>query len=128
VTLASGTNSGSPVAAPTAGVAALSSATQLLAQSLTNCYTLPLSQRVTLDTNNRITSIADECKNFATSAGIPAGAPAFKQNGYALGSFFYLQLTNAAMTGAKFSVPEIMAFYPATALPWHKTSQFPIRQ
>jgi hypothetical protein len=113
------TTAGTVVVAPSAGVSTLSQAAQVAAQTFANCFALPSAQRVlatniTITAANggpEVTSVATACENVATNGA--NASPAFLHNGYRAGQLFYGLLTNDTMTGAKFSVPEIMAFYPA---------------
>lgn len=114
VVLATATATGAPVAAPVTNVADLAKAMQLIALSWTQCYALPVAQRVTM-VNGDITGVAAACSSAVTEADKPSGAVAFKHNGYSYSSWFYRLLSSEGMTGAKFGVPEIMAFYPADA-------------
>lgn len=111
VTLASATT-GATVQEPPKSVSDLSKGAQLSAQAFNACFALPVATRVTLDSVQNITSVASECQSIVTSAGVPTNAPAFKHNGYSAFDYFYSLLTSTSMTGAQFSVPEIMAFYP----------------
>jgi hypothetical protein len=120
VVLATAKTPGSKVAAPTSNAADLSRAAQLAAQTFTKCFALPTAQRVlasdtTITAANggpAVTNVADACLNIVS---VVKPVPAFNHNGYNAGQFFYDVLTNAAMTNAKFSVPEVIAFYPANA-------------
>lgn len=120
IVLATATTAGSAVATPSAGVSTLSQAAQIAAQAFTQCFALPVSQRVlTKDTTltqaqggPEVTDVAAACQNLTASTANSAGVR-FVSNGYSAGQFFYGILTDDTMTGAKFSVPEIMAFYPA---------------
>jgi hypothetical protein len=114
VALATATSTGANVAAPATDVADLAKAAQWLAASFNQCFALPVAQRVT-QVAGTITAVADVCGRMVTQADAPAGAPAFKHNGYSFSSYFYAQLISEAMTGARFGVPEIMALYPADA-------------
>lgn len=126
VTMATKTTAGSTVAIPLAGASDLSNAAQIAAQAFTNCFALPTAQRVlaavttTLASNGgpEVTNAASQCQNMvANGSNVIVGSTVtttnFLQNGYTGGQFFYSYLTSDTMTGAKFSVPEIMAFYPA---------------
>ena len=84
VLLATASSTGSSLGAPTASVSDLSKGAQLAAQAFNACFALPVSTRVTMDANQGITDIANECKNITTQAGVPANAPMFKHNGYSL--------------------------------------------
>lgn len=112
IAIATASSAGAVVPPPTTAVSDLAKAAQLAAQAFTACYALPVSQRVTLDANKNITAVASQCQNIVTSAGVPAGAPNFKSSGLSASQAFYGYLTSDLMTGARFSVPEIMAFYP----------------
>ncbi|WP_367849171.1 hypothetical protein [Rhodoferax sp. WC2427] len=114
VVLATATVAGTAVAAPQTNVADLAKAMQLIALSWTQCYALPVAQRVTM-VNGDITAVAAACSSAVTDADKPSGAAAFKNNGYTYSQWFYKLLSSDAMTGAKFGVPEVMAFYPADA-------------
>lgn len=120
VVLATATTTGTTVAAPTTSASTLSQAAQIAAQALQTCFALPTSQRV-LSTNTSIpassggpavTSVAPACQNMVAQATNAAGID-FLHNGYNAGQLFYGMLTSDAMTGAQFSVPEIIAFYAA---------------
>jgi hypothetical protein len=116
IAVATATTQGSTVAAPSTSVSDLSQAAQVAAQGFNACFAQPVSQRVTKDTNGNITAVSALCQAIVTSDNVPAGAAAFKSNGYNAIQTFYSYLNSDLMTGAKFSVPEIMAFYPgATA-------------
>lgn len=120
VILASASTSGATVAAPATAVTTLSQATQIAAQAFTACFALPTSQRV-LSTDASVaasqggptvTSVATACQDIVASVDNAAGID-FLHNGYEGGQLLYGLLTSDTMTGAQFSVPEIMAFYPA---------------
>jgi hypothetical protein len=119
IVLATTTTAGTTVAAPATGVSTLSQVAQSAAQSFAACFALPVSQRVsTSDTTippalggPSITSTASQCEYITASTTNGAGIN-FRHNGYSAGQFFYDLMTSNAMTGAVFSVPEIMAFYP----------------
>jgi hypothetical protein len=122
VLLATTASTGSPMKAPSAGMGALSQATQLVAKQLEACFALPTSSRVlSVDTTvpytkggPEVTSVAAACQGFVADAANAAKID-FLHNGYNGGQFFFGTLTSDAMTGAKFSVPEIIAFYPMTS-------------
>ena len=120
IVLATATTAGTTVATPTAGVSTLSQAAQIAAQAFTQCFALPVTQRV-ISRNTaltpaqggpEVTDVDVACQNITASFYNAANAE-FLHNGYSSGQFFYGILTDNSMTGAKFSVPEIMAFYPA---------------
>lgn len=122
VLLASASSSGAALAAPSAVLNTLPLATQWTAQQLQGCFALPTGQRV-LGSNTGLTpaqggpsatSLASICQGLVSSAG-GAGGIDFLQNGYTAGQFFYSVLTSDSMTGAQFSVPQVMAFYPAAS-------------
>lgn len=122
VVLATATSTGGTVAAPSAGVSALSQATQLIARDFTACFALPLTQRVLekdtmialADGGPEVENVGAACQTLTwfQETNDPA-KPNFLHNGYSDGQFFYGILTSDGMTGAQFSVPEILAFYPA---------------
>ena len=121
IILATATTGGNSVATPAAGVSTLSQAAQLSAQAFTACFALSTSQRVVNTTSPVPTQLAGgpevndvdpACQNLTASLA-NAAATKFIQNGQSAGQFFYSILTSDSMTCAKFSVPEIMAFYPA---------------
>lgn len=122
VPLATATSGGSPVQMPPANVSALTQGTQAMANALTACFALPTAQRaVTTDTTvpatlggPTVTSLGTACQNIGSDT-TNAGGIAFLHNGYAFGQWIYGLLTNDTMTGAQFSVPEVMAFYPAAS-------------
>ncbi|AOY95693.1 hypothetical protein BKK79_28690 [Cupriavidus sp. USMAA2-4] len=120
ITLATATSAGGTLSAPAAGVASLPQAIQAVAQALSSCFALPASQRV-LATDTTIpaaqggpsvTSVAGACQNLTASSSNAAGVD-FLHNGYQAGQFLFNTLTADSMTGARFGVPEVMAFYPA---------------
>jgi hypothetical protein len=115
VAVATAAAPGVAIAAPTTSVSDLAQAAQAAVQAFSACYAQPVSQRVTLDANGNITAVSALCQSIVTSAEVPTGAPAFKSNGYTAAQTFYNYLTGSLMTGAKFSVPEVMAFYPKDA-------------
>lgn len=115
IAIATASTTGAVVDAPAPGVADLAQGAQLAAKAFNDCYALPVAQRVTLDVQQSITSVAAACQNIVTQAGTPSGAPAFKSSGYTANQSFYSYLTSSLMTGAKFSVPEIMVFYAQDA-------------
>ena len=122
IALASATSAGVTVPAPVTAVAALPQAAQVVAQAFMSCFALPVVQRVlasdtTLSLSQggpAVTSAAAACQDIAAET-TNAGAIAFLHNGYSAGQWFYALLTSDSMTGATFSIPEIMAFYPAAA-------------
>jgi hypothetical protein len=109
VAVATATVTGAAIAAPTTKVSDLAQAMQVVGQAFKTCFAQEVSQRVTLDANYNITTVSPECQKITETS---TGLPTYKQNGYNAAQSFYPLLTNAAMTGAKFSAPEIMAFYP----------------
>lgn len=118
VILASTSSTGSVVATPSTGLSSLSAAVQIAAQTFQACFAVPVNQRVLSTTTNTtanggpgIGSVAPACEYITASAGNGAGID-FKHNGYFAGQFFYAEMTSSAMTGAKFSVPEIMLYTP----------------
>lgn len=122
VVLATTDNAGATVAQPSAVVSSLSQGAQLAAQAFNDCFALPTAQRVLAKDASivaaqggpEVTSVASACERIAASAGNGAGVD-YLHNGYRAGQQFYQMLTRDAMTGARFSVPEIMALYPKSA-------------
>jgi hypothetical protein len=121
IALATATTTGATVATPATGVATLSQAAQIAAQAFTSCFALPTSQRVVNYTSPapsaayggpEVNDVDPACQNIAADLNNGAGVN-FLHNGYSAGQSFYGILTSNTMTGAQFSVPEIMAFYPA---------------
>jgi len=119
VPLATATSTGTALPALTTSASSLSQAAQIVAAALTNCFAVPSAQRA-LATNTTIplssggptvTSVAAACQDVVTDG--TNASPAYLHNGYNAGQHFYGLLTSATMDGAKFSVPEIMAFLPA---------------
>lgn len=122
VDLATASSSGTPLAKPADGVASLPQGAQLMAKALNACFAIPTAQRV-LSTDTTvpasaggpdITSAAAACQDIAADSSNAAHVD-FLHNGYSSGQFFYGLLTSDAMNGAQFSMPEIMAFYPAAS-------------
>lgn len=121
ILLATATTAGSTVATPAAGVSTLSQAAQIAAQTFNACFALPTNQRVVNYTSPapsaanggpEVGDVGPACQNI--TAGLTNGAGVkFVHNGYSAGQSFYGIMTSDTMTGAKFSMPEIMAFYPA---------------
>jgi hypothetical protein len=122
VVLATATTAGAVVSAPDASVTTLSQATQLVAQKMTSCFALPTASRV-LATNTavpqsqggpQVDAVGAACEDFVADTG-NAGGIDFLHDGYNAGQFFYGLLTSDSMTGATFSVPEVLAFYPKSS-------------
>lgn len=119
VAIATASSAGATVAAPDAGVTSLSKATQIVAQAFTSCFAVPTAQRVVSsdatvpleDGGPEVDDVAAACQELFSDSG-NAGGMDYVHNGYYAGQQFYSQLTSDAMTGAKFSVPEIVAYYP----------------
>ncbi|MBK0391867.1 hypothetical protein [Ramlibacter algicola] len=125
VPLATATTSGTTVAAPDPGVSSLSQAAQIAAAKFTACFALPVAQRAlnvvdrpSTEGGPEVDQVGEACEDFVSDAS-NAGHIDYLHNGYSAGQQFYGILTSEQMTGATFSVPEIMAFYPksATAAP-----------
>lgn len=122
IALATATTSGSTLAQPDAAVSSLSQAAQLVAQKMTSCFALTTANRVLArDTTvpqsqggPEVTDVGAACQDFVSDA-TNGGGIDFIHNGYYAGQFFYGILTSDRMTGAQFSVPEIVAFYPKSA-------------
>jgi hypothetical protein len=123
VPMASAISTGSTVAAPSSIVnpTDFGSILSLAASKFNACFAAAPSVRApTVDTSNpigsggpQVSSVSPACQDIVTDGTTPSGKPAFKHNGYTAGQFFYSMLVDPAMTGAKFSAPEVMAFYPA---------------
>lgn len=119
VALATASIPGVTVLAPAASASDLGQAAQLAAKAFNTCFVLPTAQRVLAKDTTiaaskggpEVTQVAPACQNIVAD-GVNV-SPAYLQNGYNGGQAFYSLLTSDTMTGAKFSVPEIMAFYPA---------------
>jgi len=113
VTMASATQTGAALPAASSGVAALSLATQSISRTFAQCFALPVAQRVlATDTTlpaalggSQVTQLAPACQGLTDAA--------FLQNGFVAGQYFYGVLTSNAMTGAQFSVAEVMQLVPA---------------
>lgn len=119
VALATADNTGGQLAAPAAGVSDLPAANQQLAKALTACFALTKAQRVLdgvyqdpWEGGNKVTSMGAACQNIGASSSNGAGFD-FLHNGYAYGQLMADLLTNETMTGAQFSVPEVMLFTKA---------------
>lgn len=124
VTLADASSSGSALGTPSASASDLSSASKIAAATLTNCFALAVNQRVLAETvpapvstlgGPEIDQVATACENVVASGANGGSALPFQHNGYSGGQFFYDLLKDNAMTGATFSVPEIVAYYAADA-------------
>jgi hypothetical protein len=120
ILLASATGAGTAVPALDPAVSSLSQAAQLAAKKFNQCFALPTAERVlakdtTITAANggpEVTSVGPACDDFVSDA-TNAGGIDYLHNGFSAGQQFFNILTSDSMTGAKFSVPEIMAFYPA---------------
>ena len=122
IPMATATAPGTAVAAPTPGVTTLSQASQIAAQAFNACFAIPTAQRVLAQSPGAesaggptVTSVAPACDDIVSST-TNAGGINFLQNGYNGGQTFYGLLTSDTMTGAQFSVPEIMAYFAADPL------------
>ena len=81
---------------------------------------LDVSKRVTMS-GNEIANVATECTGLVADATSPPGVPRYLNNGFTYTArcwefncpSMYNWLTSGTMTNAKFSVPEIMAYYPS---------------
>ncbi|WP_416050149.1 hypothetical protein [Cupriavidus basilensis] len=122
VAIATATSTGGTLAAPAVAVAALPQAAQAVAKGLSACFALPVAQRVTSSNTSlsasqggpEVDGVASACQNIAADISNAAGVD-FLHNGFYFGQLLYGILTSDTMTGAQFSVPEIMAFYPAAS-------------
>ncbi|MED5620707.1 hypothetical protein [Ideonella sp. BN130291] len=103
------------LAAPAPGVATLSQELSVSAIGLQRCFSVDLPQRVISadssialsDGGPEVTQAADECNEIVTND--------YLHNGYSSGQHFYGLLNDPAMTGAVFSVPEVMRFIAASS-------------
>jgi hypothetical protein len=95
-----------------------------MAQGFTNCFAVPLAQRVVATTSPvptanqggpEVATTAAPCNNLVTDGTTPSVLPKYKHNGYSSGQQFYGMLTANSMTGAQFSVPEVVLFLPAVS-------------
>lgn len=120
VPLATPSSGGSTVPAPTANVSSLAQGVQAVASALTACFAQPPAQRaVATDPavpaysgGPTVTALGAACQNITSDTG-NAGGVAFLHNGYKAGQWLYGALTSSTMTGAQFSVPEIVMFFRA---------------
>ncbi|NUZ05904.1 hypothetical protein HQN59_09010 [Schlegelella sp. ID0723] len=112
VPMASATVAGAPLPAPSMGVSSLAIAMQGLAKTLSQCFALPVAQRAL----ERDTSIPEALGGSSvTRAAAPCEAltdPGFLHNGFNAGQYFYSSFTSNSMTGAQFSVPQVMQLIP----------------
>ena len=124
VPLASATVTGMPLVAPTFSASDLGSVLSTAASAFNTCFADAPSIRVVSLTNPvpaaanggpDVSNVSTACQSIVANGTIPSGKPAFKHNGYSAGQFFYGMLNDPLMTGAKFSAPEVMAFYPANS-------------
>ena len=90
------------------------------AKEFEKCFAVPKASRV-LGTAlapavpfSKVTSVAPECQNFASSTGKTGAGTDFKNFGYSAEEYFYGMLTNTDMDGAKFNLPEMMRFISRT--------------
>ena len=120
VPMATATTASAPMATPAVGISTLSQAAQIAAKTFTACFAVPTAQRVLAKDDStiasqggrQVTDVASACQDIVADLSNAAGIE-FLHNGYHVGQFLYEILTSDKMTGAQFSVPEIMAFYPA---------------
>jgi hypothetical protein len=99
-----------PVSAPGDGVATLSNSLRLASTALGNCFRLEVSQRVlatdaTLPASQggpMITQVAPECEDVVHDN--------YLHNGYLAGQQFYGLMNDANMTGAAFSLPDVLRY------------------
>lgn len=120
VPLATASSTGSAVPALDPAVSSLSQAAQIAAKKFNDCFALPSGQRVLAQNPStpqsqggpEVTDVGAACYDFVSDS-TNAGGIDYMHNGYWAGQQFYGLLTSDTMTGAQFSVPEIMAFYPA---------------
>ncbi|MDT7837619.1 hypothetical protein [Aquabacterium sp. OR-4] len=112
VAMATAAGAGATLAAAPAAVAALSIAARTLSIGFEQCYALPVAQRVLAADASipahlggpKVTSAHARCAGLTDAA--------FLHQGYSAGQLFHGLLTSEAMTGARFSVPEVMHYSP----------------
>jgi hypothetical protein len=119
VLLATASSTGATVPSLDPAVSSLSQAAQIAAKKFNECFALPTAQRVlhqdpTIPQSQggpEVDDVGAACYDFVSDS-TNAGGIDYMHNGYWAGQQFYGILTSDTMTGAQFSVPEIMAFYP----------------
>ena len=113
VAMASSTQTGTVLPAVSTDIAALSAKAQSLSAGFNQCFALTPAQRVLASDvtipaargGSTATSLAPACSSLFD--------PAYLHNGFIAGQAFYGALTSTAMTGAQFSVAEVMLLVPA---------------
>jgi hypothetical protein len=119
IVLASASLAGAALPAPHSSVSTLAQAAQIATKAFRDCFAMATGERV-LSKNTNLTAneggpevvqVGTACQKLVADKGNEAGIE-FLHNGYRAGQLFYSILTSDGMTGAQFSVPEIMAFYP----------------
>ena len=122
VALASATSTGLTVPAPSFSASDLGAALSTAAAAFNTCFADPVSVRVLSEIipapaiangGPAVDNVSSACQGIVANGNIPSGKPVFKHNGYNPSQFFYALMKDNAMTGAKFSAPEVMAFYKA---------------
>jgi len=96
--------------APSASVTSLASSLRLMTTALNQCFALPVATRVVAANTGipasqggpEVTESAPECDGIVIDG--------YLHNGYSGGQNFYGVLTDPAMVGAKWAVPEVMRF------------------
>ncbi|HZY18315.1 MAG TPA: hypothetical protein VFE82_07525 [Ramlibacter sp.] len=126
VLMATASSAGAALPVPDAKLQPLIRGLQLVARGFETCFSVPAAQRVlAVDTSvpysqggPRVTMFGSACANLVSRASNP-GQVEFLQAGFDAGQFIYASLTSDSTTGSKYSVPELLAFYPAvsTAIP-----------
>jgi hypothetical protein len=104
----------SPLPAPSVTVVSLSEGMRLLAKSLSDCFALPVAQRVlATDTSiplaqggPAVTDVGAACDDTVHQN--------YLHNGFSGGQAFYGLLRDATMVGAVFNPPEVMRFIDDT--------------
>ena len=112
-----------PIPIPSLSASDLGSVLSTSAAAFNTCFAdAPAVRALATNPNNpallggpEVTSVSAACQLIATDGTTPSGKPAFLSSGFTAGQFFYSMLIDPAMTRAKFSAPEVMAFYPANA-------------
>lgn len=115
VALADGVTAAPTLAAPVLAALDLTASLQRASNALTQCFALPLAQRV-LSTDTTVAladggptllSVAPACEDIT--------ADDYRHNGYTAGQAFYALMTSNRMTGAHFLPPEVLQFVDDTS-------------
>ncbi|MEP7301877.1 MAG: hypothetical protein ABI699_10145 [Caldimonas sp.] len=112
VAMASASQAGTPLPATDPAVSSLALGMQALGQAFEQCFALPVAQRALATDTTIPYSMGGSSVTQAAAACQPIADDAFRQNGFDAGQIYYGILTSDSMTGAKFSVPQVMQFLP----------------